>query len=178
MDISWLKKKIGLKEAAINKKFDDAISLIDAAVQSIRQIVSELRPSIIDDLGLNAAFEWQIADFSKRMNIEVQYQNDCDDADIDSETSIGLFRILQESLTNITRHAHAKKVVISITKTKEMIWLMIQDDGKGFDLSAKQADLTFGLLGIKERTYMMKGDCQIASKPGKGTSVSIQIPNG
>ena len=176
MDISWLRKKIGPDNMAINDKFDDAISLIDSSIKSIRLIASELRPSIIDDLGLNAAFEWQIRDFSKRMNIEVQYQNDFDDVDIDSNISIGLFRILQESLTNIARHAGAEKVIISISKTKKLIGLMIQDDGIGFDTSAKKAEHTFGLLGIKERTFMMKGDCLIYSKPGEGTRISIHIP--
>jgi PAS domain S-box-containing protein len=176
MDITWLMKKVLPDDPVIKNKFEDSIKLIDASVKTIRRITTELRPSIIDDLGLNAAFEWLVADFSKRMGIEMQYQNNFDDADIDSNVSIGLFRILQESLTNIARHAGAKKVVISIENVKGEIRLSIQDDGKGFEPSAKQAGPTFGLLGIKERTYMMKGDCEIYSKPGEGTRISIHIP--
>ena len=178
MDISWLKKKVGQEDPEVDKKFDDAIALIAAAVKSIRLIVTELRPSIIDDLGLNAAFEWQIGDFAKRMSVEIQYQNDFDDAHVDPNISIGLFRILQESLTNIARHAGAKKVFISIAKAKELIQLIIGDDGVGFDMTAKQAENTFGLLGIKERTYMMNGEFQVYSKPGEGTRISVSIPAG
>lgn len=176
MDISWLKRKVHPGDTAVNNKFDDAIQLIAEAVKSIRHIVTELRPSIIDDLGLNAAFEWQIEDFSKRLGITFEYQNDFDDAVIGPNVSIGLFRILQESLTNIARHANATKVLINISGVGKMIRLTICDDGIGFDASVKQSSPTFGLLGIKERTYMLNGDCQIYSNPGEGTRISVHIP--
>jgi signal transduction histidine kinase len=106
----------------------------------------------------------------------MEFRNDFDDGHVDPNVSIGLFRILQESLTNISRHAKAKKVFIGIEKTKGEIRLTILDNGIGFDTSLKQDGHTFGLLGIKERTYMMKGDCQIYSKPGEGTRIVICIP--
>lgn len=176
MDISWLKRKMQHEDELVNNKFDDAIKLIAEAVKLIRHIVTELRPSIIDDLGLNAAFEWQIEDFSKRLGIPIEYQNDFDDAVVGPNISIGLFRILQESLTNIARHANATRINIGIDRVEDMIRLIVQDDGVGFDTSVKQAGHTFGLLGIKERTYMLKGNCQIQSKPGNGTKISVQIP--
>jgi PAS domain S-box-containing protein len=176
MDLSWLKRKIHHGEEAVNNKFDDALSLIAEAVSSIRHMVTKLRPSILDDLGLNAAFEWQVEEFSKRLHIRIGYQNDFDDTAIDPNIAIGLFRILQESLTNIARHANANKILISIEKLENRVCLTIQDDGVGFDPAAKKTGHTFGLLGIKERTYMLKGDCQINSKPGNGTTISVQIP--
>lgn len=176
MDISWLKRKMQHEDELVNTKFDDAIKLIAEAVKSIRHIVTELRPSIIDDLGMNAAFEWQIEDFAKRLGIPIEYQNDFDDAVVGPNISIGLFRILQESLTNIARHANAARINISIDRVEDMIRLIVQDDGVGFDTSVKQAGRTFGLLGIKERTYMLKGICQIQSRPGDGTKISVQIP--
>jgi PAS domain S-box-containing protein len=176
MDITWIRKRIKKEDNTINNKLDDAILLIDETVRSIKRIAAELRPSIIDDLGIVAAIEWQIKDFADRLGIEMQYQNDLDDEHLDPNISIGLFRILQESLTNIARHAKAKKVFISIVRSGGEVRLMIRDDGIGFDTSLKKEEHTFGLLGIKERTYMMKGDCQIHSKPGEGTGIVISIP--
>ena len=176
MDIAWLKKKLKPEDPLIENKFDDTIILIEATVRSIRRIVTELRPSVIDDLGLNAALEWQANDFAERAGIKIKYKNTFDDLNTDSNISIGLFRILQESLTNIAKHARAKKVIVDISKVKDMLQLTVQDDGVGFDTAVKGTDLTFGLLGIKERTYMMKGDFLIYSQPGKGTKITVSIP--
>ena len=177
MDISWLKKKVGQQGGDdIVAKFDDAMHLIDTAVKSIRLIVTELRPSVIDDLGLNAAFEWQIDEFKERTGIPVQYKSRFSDSDVDPGSSIGLFRILQESLTNVARHASAKTVMVNIEKRAGTIEMVVQDDGVGFDTSIKQAEHSYGLLGIQERIYMMKGDFHIHSRPGNGTRINVSIP--
>ncbi len=177
MDISWLKRKVGpQQDGEIIKKFDDAMLLIDTAVKSIRLIVTELRPSVIDDLGLNAAFEWQVEEFSQRTGIAVEYRSGFNDMDVDSNTSIGLFRILQESLTNVARHASAQRVMVNVGKRDGMLELTVKDDGIGFDTSLRQAEHSYGLLGIKERIHMMKGDFYINSKPGDGTMISVSIP--
>lgn len=176
MDISWLKRKVGPTDGEIMRKFDDAMLLIDTAVKSIRLIVTELRPSVIDDLGLNAAFEWQVEEFSQRTGINVEYRSGFNDLDIDSNTSIGLFRILQESLTNVARHANAQKVMVNVGKKDGMLELTVKDDGVGFDTAIRQAEHSYGLLGIKERINMMKGDFYIRSKPGDGTLISVSIP--
>lgn len=176
MDIVWLMKKTGMDNPVIKNKFDETLSLVDKTVKSIRRIATELRPSIIDDLGLNASLEWQIEDFGRRMDIEIKYENRFDDADIDPEISIGLFRILQESLTNIAKHAAAKKIEISIVQPDDAVQLTIQDDGIGFDTTAKQDQMTFGLIGIKERTSMLQGECVIYSQEGIGTKIEVIIP--
>lgn len=115
-------------------------------------------------------------DFSEKPGIKFEYQNDFDDAVLRPNVSIGLFRILQEPFTNIARHANATKVLVSITQVEKMIRLTICDDGIGFDTSVKQSSPTFSLLGIKERTYMLNGDCQIYSSPGEGARISVHIP--
>ena len=178
MDIAWLMKKTGQDNPVIKAKFHDTLMLIDATVKSIRRIATELRPSIIDDLGLNAAIDWQISEFRERLDIEIEYENEFNDKNIPSDISIGLFRIIQESLTNIAKHAGAKKLNIKIEQLDNAVKLMVQDDGVGFDIQAKQTDLSFGLLGIKERTGMMQGACVILSKPGAGTIITITIPLG
>jgi PAS domain S-box-containing protein len=176
MEITWLKKKSLQDDPVIINKFDDTISLVDETVKSIRRITAELRPSIIDDLGFNAALEWLVTDFGNRMSIKIAYRNNFDDANISPAVSIGLFRILQESLTNIARHAGADTVSIKIEKVKDRVRLSVQDNGVGFDIAAKKDYLTFGLLGIKERAGKMQGDCSIVSEPGAGTAVEVSIP--
>ena len=176
LDIAWLMKKTGQNDIAVKSKFDETLSLLDNTVKAIRRICTELRPSIIDDLGLNAALEWQVAEFIERLNIEISYKNNFNDKNIQPEISIVLFRILQESLTNIAKHAAAKKVTSTIEQVNNMVHLSVADDGIGFNSSLKQKNLTFGLLGIKERTSTMQGECNIRSKPGEGTTIEVKIP--
>jgi signal transduction histidine kinase len=176
MDIAWLMKKTPQDDPVIKNKYNDILLLVDATVRSIRRIATELRPSVIDDLGLNASFEWLISEFSERMNTEIQYENNFDDKHINPDISIGLFRILQESLTNIAKHANAGQVKIAFEKVNNAAHLSIEDDGIGFDTSLKQSEITFGLLGIKERTNMMQGNCVVFSKPGHGTKIDVSIP--
>lgn len=176
MDIAWLMRKTGQDNPVIKEKFNDALLLVDKAVKSIRRISTELRPSVIDDLGLNAALEWQVDEFGRRMDVEIEYGNSFDDNNIHPDISIGIFRILQESLTNIVKHAAAKKVKINIGQQDNVIRLTVEDDGIGFDTNARQHQLTFGLIGIKERTSMLQGECAIYSKQGEGTRIEVSIP--
>lgn len=176
MDIAWLMKKSALDDVVVKNKFNDVLLLVDATVRSIRRIATELRPSVIDDLGLNAAFEWLISEFSDRMQIEIKYENNFNDKNLDPDTSIGLFRILQESLNNIAKHANAGKAEITIEKVNGEVHLTVQDNGIGFDAATKQSSLNFGLLGIRERVNMMRGGCNVFSKPGQGTKIEVSIP--
>ena len=176
MDIMWLKKKLAQGDKDITFKFDDTLKLVSDTVTSIRRITTELRPSIIDDLGLNAAIEWLVKEFSTRMDVPVNYHNDFDDSQINSFVSIGIFRILQESLTNIAKHAKAKGVEISVNQQEEFIQLSIKDDGAGFSADQKQTNPAFGLMGIRERTDMLKGKFTLKSRPGKGTEIKVSIP--
>ncbi len=176
MDIAWLMKKSGMDNPDIKNKFADTLSLVDNTVKSIRRIATELRPSVIDDLGLNASLEWQVEEFGSRMGIEINYENSFDDTTINPDISIGLFRILQESLTNIAKHAAAKKIKINIRQVDDTVQLTVEDDGIGFDTTAKKDQLTFGLIGIKERTSMLQGECTVFSDPGNGTKIEVRIP--
>ena len=176
MDIAWLMKKAGMDNPDIKNKFADTLSLVDNTVRSIRRIATELRPSVIDDLGLNASLEWQVEEFGSRMGIVIKYENSFDDTSIHPDISIGLFRILQESLTNIAKHAAAKKIKINIGQVDETVQLTVEDNGIGFDTTAKKDKLTFGLIGIKERTSMLQGVCTVFSEPGTGTKIEVRIP--
>jgi len=176
MDVAWLMRKTVQDDPVIKDKFDEALSLVDKAVQSIRRISTELRPSVIDDLGLNAALEWQVEEIGRRMDVEIEYKNSFNDSNINPDISIGIFRIMQESLTNIVKHAAAYKINIDISQAGNAIRLIVEDDGIGFDTNAKQDQLTFGLIGIKERTSMLQGECAIYSEPNTGTRIEVSIP--
>jgi PAS domain S-box-containing protein len=176
MDIAWLMKKTGMHDPDIKNKFADTLSLVDKTVRSIRRIATELRPSVIDDLGLNASLEWQVAEFGKRMDSEIEYENSFDDTNMNPDISIGLFRILQESLTNIAKHSGAKKIKINIGQINDAVQLTVEDDGVGFDTKAKKDQLTFGLIGIRERTSMLHGECTVFSEPATGTKIEVIIP--
>ena len=178
MDIAWIWKKLhGIKDVVpIEEKLKEMTLLLDSAVQTIRKIASELRPSILDDLGVVAALEWQSNEFQKRFRVPVDFRTSVAYLDLDAAVATGLFRLYQESLTNVARHAQASCVVATLDVSASHVILEITDDGKGFDTQKTEGRKTLGLLGMKERVLMMNGDLNIISKPGKGTRVVITVP--
>jgi signal transduction histidine kinase len=149
---------------------------LEGAVKSVRRISSELRPSLLDDLGLIAAIEWHLKEFEKRAGIKVKFYADEPELSLPEETRTGLFRIFQESLTNVARHANAKKVSVSLKRKGGEIVLSIEDDGNGFDKMKVADKKTLGILGMEERSSMMGGKYQINSIPGEGTIVEVSVP--
>lgn len=177
IDVSWLKKNILKDDNKYDNKFSEILLLIDSTIKSVRQISTKIRPSILDDLGLTAAVEWLFQDFTTRMRISLNFKNDFNDKEINSVISIGLYRIIQESLNNIAKHSKASNVLINIKRVNHHIHLSIKDDGVGFDTTAKRKkEKGFGLLGIKERSIIMQGTYEIFSEPNKGTEVIVKIP--
>ncbi|MEI9944298.1 MAG: PAS domain S-box protein [Chitinophagaceae bacterium] len=175
MDVSWLDKKIGTVSEAVKEKLSDLLGLIDKTVRTVRKISSELRPTLLDDLGLVAAMEWHLEEFEKRSGIKKQLDLPEAELSIPDSLKIGLFRILQESLTNVARHSGADKVTVNLEQENAQIVLKIEDNGKGFDKNDTPSH-TLGVLGMKERTSMMGGKYHIISIPGKGTTVEVIIP--
>ena len=178
MDLNWLKKKLtsNSEPMAMQEKIGSMNDLLDKTIQTIRKIASELRPSILDDLGLYAALEWQSHEFEKRFNIPVQFSTEVKQLEIESTVASGLFRIYQESLTNIARHAEAKKIIASLQLKDKDLVLTVADDGKGFVVSNDKK--TLGLLGMKERALTIGGKLEIKSEPDKGTTVTITVSPG
>jgi len=175
LDLAWIEKNLGEKIGAeVQEKINEMSALLVEAVTSIRKIAADLRPSILDDLGLADALQWQGKEFEKRSGILVHFKNASELLEFDPEISIGLFRIYQEVLTNVARHAAAREIETTLDVAEKKIILSVSDDGKGFDPASKKKSL--GLLGMRERAMMMGGDFNIASKPGKGTRVNIIIP--
>jgi PAS domain S-box-containing protein len=175
MDISWAMKR-AKEEAFIQEKLSGMSRLVDQTITTVRRISSELRPSILDDLGLSEALDWQSAEFQKRYRIEARFQSRVVELEVSANLVTGLFRIYQESLTNVARHADAKKVQTSLQLVDDNLVLEVTDDGKGFDVETAGNKKTFGLIGIRERTLMMGGKCTILSSRNKGTTLTISVP--
>jgi PAS domain S-box-containing protein len=176
MDISWLNKKLTTKDENLANKIKGVLELIDGTINTVRKISAALRPSILDDLGVAEAIEWQSRDFTSHTGIPVEFSSNVNDYKFSPAISTGLFRIFQESLTNVTRHAHATKVVCTLQRSRNSLKLTVSDNGVGFDVNRKGGRKTLGLLGMKERVTMLNGRYNIASQPGKGTVVSVELP--
>lgn len=176
MDVAWLSKKINGSNNAVKEKLNELTSLLDNTVQSVRRIASELRPSMLDDLGLAPAMEWHLIEFGKRSGIKTSFHEPNEELEISKPIKTGLFRILQESLTNVAKHSKATKVHVELAEKNNHLLLRIKDNGKGFHQQEAEQKKTLGILGMKERTAMMGGSYEIRSEPGKGTEISVDIP--
>ncbi len=176
MDASWLSKKINSPDEKVRNKLDDMIKLIDEAVRSVRRISSDLRPSMLDDLGLVAALEWHSLETEKRFGIPVHFSAECNEPGLSVEKSTGIFRIYQEAMNNIIKHAQAGSINSSLKKQNNRLILEIRDDGVGIRNEEIRTKKTFGLLGIRERVFILGGKYNLESEPGKGTWLQIDVP--
>jgi PAS domain S-box-containing protein len=178
MDLSWIaKRKMVQDDIEAKQKAVIILNLLDTAIKTVRKIATDLRPSILDDLGLIAAIDWQSKEFGRRSGISTEFISTMPEFGYSSGVAIGLFRICQESLTNVARHAEASKIRISLQKhDQDKILLKIEDNGKGFEVRQIGDKKTLGLLGMRERTLMMGGEFRIESDPGKGTTLFVTVP--
>jgi PAS domain S-box-containing protein len=175
IDVSWIAKKTQGNEQ-VKQKIDSIMLMLNETVKSIRRISTQLRPSILDDLGLIEALKWQIEEFQKRYGIAVNFMCNRERLILDSPTATGFFRIFQEALTNIARHSNATRVEVSLRIVDEELVLCVQDNGKGFKIDEARIQKTLGLLGMKERALMMGGRFEINNIPGQGVIVKINVP--
>jgi signal transduction histidine kinase len=150
--------------------------LIDDAVQAVRQISTELRPSILDDIGLEAAVEWQLQEFQRRTDITCNMISDMQENVLDAGAATAAFRILQEALTNVARHAQAGRVEVVLTGNATEVTLVVRDDGRGITDSERDHPRSIGLLGMRERARMRGGWLEIQGEAGQGTTVTLRLP--
>ena len=148
---------------------------IDATIKSVRQIINDLRPHVLD-LGLTAAVDWQIAEFQRRTGIACELVSDGRELHVSDRCATTLFRILQESLTNVSRHARATSVRVELALDEESITMTVSDNGIGLHKGGGQKPGSFGLVGIEERVRILGGKCLITSRPNAGTTVHVAIP--
>jgi signal transduction histidine kinase len=176
MDVSWIDKKIPDETPLIKNKLKNIITLLDGSNQSIRRILSELRPGILDDNGLLEALEWLNRQFTAQTGIPVEFETRETELKVPEPVSTCIFRVYQETFTNITRYANASKVVASLTIGNNSICIAVEDDGEGFDMTSAANKKSFGILGMKERILALNGIFKLVSQPGKGTRITIILP--
>ena len=177
MDASWINKKIvGSADPKILERITTMISLIDETVKTVRRISSELRPGILDDLGLVPAIEWQCQEFEKRTGISSKCHAVLTDYNFDKNLATNVFRVYQEALTNVARHSHASAVETFLTEQDGFINLTIKDNGVGFDLEEVKSKRSLGLVGMRERAMLFQGELIINSEKGKCTEIVLKAP--
>ncbi|MFB3926781.1 MAG: PAS domain S-box protein, partial [Syntrophales bacterium] len=176
MDISWIRKMLSGKEQRVLEKTKSMQKCIDRTIGLVHRISMELRPGILDDFGLQAAIEWQLKEFKKRADIEYRFQPDLVEEDIDPEIRTIVFRVFQETLTNIMRHAGASKVDIHLRRENNNLILTVEDNGRGITEEEINNVNSLGIIGMKERIATQGGEFNICGIPGKGTKTAVSIP--
>jgi signal transduction histidine kinase len=151
-------------------------ALIDNIVQSVRRIASELRPSLLDDLGLPAAIAWHLEDFEKRSGISAHFTEPKEEWILPDPVKINLFRIVQEATTNIGRHSKATEVQVNLERNDHSVALRIIDNGIGFNTETVCKGNTLGILGMRERASIIGGKLEIETAPGNGTGIFVSVP--
>lgn len=175
LDISWVSHRIP-RNGPVLAQCLSMMERIDQTLTTVRRIATELRPSVLDQLGLEAALEWQGQEFGNRTGIEVVMESSVEGGSIPDYLGSSAFRILQESLTNVARHAKAKHVAIRLVQTNLLLTLEVIDDGVGLPPDRLEQTTSLGLIGMRERALACGGSIAITSTPGKGTTVLLIVP--
>ncbi len=176
LDLSWVSKNLTKRDEDVLGKIGSMIELVENTIKMVQRIASELRPQILDILGLSEALRWQAKQFQNRTGIDCELTMQPEDIELDPDRSIAFFRIFQEALTNIARHAEATKIQASFKLCLEAIVLKVEDNGKGMDLEKAEDPSSLGLIGIRERSLVWGGQTTIKSQPGHGTLIEVSIP--
>lgn len=175
MGLLLMEMRFSALHPALNDKVLDMKALVDSAIQGVRNVALKMRPTALD-LGLVPALEWLCFEFTKSTNVACTLHAIKEDIVLDATRAVVVFRIVQESLTNITRYARASQVHITLCRRDLELCLQVQDNGEGFDMSNGEHKKTFGLLGMRERALALGGNMAIASTPGRGTVIDVTIP--
>lgn len=176
MDLASIGRKTTKRQPQLRAKVDSAMQLVDKMIITVRRIASELRPRTLDDLGLTAALEWQAQEFESRTGIRCALVLPGDEFTLDAGRSTAIFRIFQESLTNVGRHSRATRVEAHLEKHQNQLIFLVRDNGVGFDIAQTRARKSLGLVGMQERALLLDGELTIDSIPGSGTTVKLRIP--
>ena len=175
MDTNWVRDNMASAPVVAQQKLAEMLGLIDGAVASTRRIAADLRPLLLDDLGLAPAIEWLAGTFSQRHGVPCRLVMD-DELELQEPYATAIFRIVQESLANVAKHANATDVSVMVERGPQDIVLSVQDDGCGFDVAEQRSLGSLGLMGLRERAQLLKGTVTVASVPGEGTRIEVWIP--
>ncbi len=176
LDLAWLRQR--LKDRTdLSERLQSVVGRIDGTIDAVRRIATELRPSVLDHLGLVAAIEWQAHEFEKLAGVAVRLSVSSATPTIDGATATTIFRILQETLTNVARHAEATRVEIVLEVGEPAVLLRVADNGRGIRETELRDRRSLGLIGLRERAIASGGELMIEGRPGEGTVVSARIPS-
>ena len=180
MNIVFLKRELEKNTSAEMKnkilaEFEFINLTIDKAVSEVRKLITQLRPELLDKLGLVPALEWYAEEYSKRTNIKCEFTSECGELILSHDLELAVFRIVQEAMTNTAKHSGAKSVQIRACKKGSLFSVEITDDGKGIPESELDGDTSFGLLGMRERAHLIGGTLRVSGVSGKGTTVKLSV---
>lgn len=176
MDVAWCREKMRTAEAPLAQRLDRMATLLGVTVAATRRIAADLRPLLLDDLGLIPAVEWLVENFIQRTGIPCELAISNPGMRVPEAHSTAVFRVVQEALTNIAKHAEARHVEVALDLVSTAISVSIRDDGRGFDRDDPPRAGSFGLIGLRERAYLLGGEASIASARGKGTVIEVVLP--
>lgn len=176
MDLAWVKKQLRKDQTTALGKIGEMSQIIDASLQTLHSVMAQLRPVILDDFGLAAAIEWQTEDFKNRTGIQCHVNTTGFVLSLPKELATVVFRIYQELLTNVVRHAEAENIQITLAEQSGQLVLRVVDDGRGITETQIEASQSYGLIGIRERLYPWNGRVIFQGQAGQGTTVTVHIP--
>ena len=178
MDVHWVGQRVGNGQPAVSAKLAAMSKMVEGTVNTVRRISSQLRPKLLDDLGLSAAMEWQAREFEQRSGVRCGIRSEPDDIVLDSAHSTTLFRIFQETLTNVARHAGASRVHVVLRNFAGNLEMRIADDGRGIKPEQVTDGRSLGIVGMRERVRSLGGRLEITGRPGRGTVVHVAFGDG
>ncbi len=176
MDLSWLNNKLPKDLQLLGDRVNGMTELANSMIQTVKRITSKLRPAVLDDLGVAAALEWEIGEFQKRTGYSCELLVEPEEFELDPGRSTAVYRIFQEGLTNIVRHAQATSVTARLTAGPEALEMTIRDDGTGITKEQLESQESFGLIGIRERAKQYGGEALITGTAGEGTIITVKLP--
>ncbi len=176
MDVAWVEERMRKRDPEFSAKLERAVKALDDGVQIKRRIIEELRPTLLDNLGLSAALDWQVHEICDRAGLDCVIATPKDDSVIAPQVSIALYRILQEALTNIVKYARASHVSVDLGLTADTVTLLIEDDGIGIPDVAQDNKLSHGIAGMRQRVRALEGEFAISRGVERGTIIEVNVP--
>jgi two-component system, NarL family, sensor histidine kinase UhpB len=180
MELAWLEHRVAGESSSsatdVHAKVQVMRQLVERAMHTVRTVITELRPEALDRLGLVAALEWQAETFARQVGLRCRFHSSSEQVDLDRGRASSVFRVFQEMLTNVARHAAASRVDVDIAQDNEMFVVTVRDNGRGFEPKAGARPSAFGLLGMRERALLLGGEIEITTAPRRGTTVILKVP--
>ncbi len=175
-DVTWLEDQV--RTERLQEKLREMEEILDATLRTVQEIATELRPGLLDEIGIVATLEWQTKQFEKRRGIRTQFSSEREETALSRERATAMFRIFQEALTNVARHAEAKQVEVRLTEQEGELVLAVEDDGRGITRREIEAAESLGILGMRERANEWGGKLRIEGLARSGTRLTVRLPIG